>query len=142
MEGALGCLCSVQRNALAARRVNGDAKLSPNLAVWISNGGRPLMTDAEHWADYTRLIEGWRSRLAPGNLLRLENNRYHIFGDIIPHPVPRGVARDIKMLKGISLGDTGEQSQVNGTWRALWSTSRSTCSRVSCGTRTRMWRPC
>ena len=96
------------------------AKLSPNLAVWISNGARPLMTDAEHWAEYTGLVERWRSRLAPGNLLRLENNRYHIWGDIISHPVlhPRGVARDLKMLKGLSLGDTGEQSQVNTAWRA------------------------
>jgi hypothetical protein len=97
-------------------------KLSPNLAVWISNGGRWKMTDAEHWAKYNALIEAWRSRIAPGNLLRLENNRYHIWGDKVPiaHPVlhPRGVARDLKMLKGISLGDTGEQSQVNGTWRA------------------------
>jgi hypothetical protein len=97
-----------------------QAKLSPNLAVWISNGARPLMTDAEHWAEYTALIESWRARLAPGNLLRLENNRYHIWGDIIPHPVlhPRGVARDLKMLKGVSLGDTGEQSQANTAWRA------------------------
>lgn len=96
------------------------AKLSPNLAVWISNGARPLMTDAEHWAEYTGLIERWRSRLAPGNLLRLENNRYHIWGDVISHPVlhPRGVARDLKMLKGLSLGDTGEQSQANTAWRA------------------------
>lgn len=98
------------------------AKLSPNLAVWIANRGRPLMTDAEHWADYTAGIEAWRSRLAPGNLLRLENNRYHIFGDKTPiaHPVlhPRGVARDLKMLKGISSGDTGEQSQVDGAWKA------------------------
>jgi hypothetical protein len=99
-----------------------QAKLSPNLAVWISNRARPLMTDAEHWAEYTAFIEAWRSRLAPGNLLRLENNRYHIWGDKapIPHPVlhPRGVARDLKMLKGVSLGDTGEQSQVDGTWKA------------------------
>jgi hypothetical protein len=98
------------------------AKLSPNLAVWISNRGRWKMTDAEHWAEYTALIEAWRSRLAPGNLLRLENNRYHIWGDneTVAHPVlhPRGVARDLKMLKGVSYGDTGEQSQVNGTWKA------------------------
>jgi Domain of unknown function (DUF4838) len=96
------------------------AKLSPNLAVWISNRARSQMTDKEHWAEYTAEIEAWRSRLEPGNLLRLENNRYHIWGDVITHPVlhPRAVARDLKMLKGISQGDTGEQSQVGGKWRA------------------------
>jgi hypothetical protein len=31
---------------------------------------------------------------------------------------PRAVARDLKALQGISLGDTGEQSQVGGKWRA------------------------
>jgi hypothetical protein len=97
------------------------AKFSPNLSVWIANAARPRMNDEEHWADYTRLIEVWRTRLAPGNLLRVENNRYHIWGDVISHPVlhPRGVARDLKMLKGISSADIGEQSQVNGTWRAI-----------------------
>ena len=67
-------------------------------------------------------IKTWRDKIAPGNILRLENNRYHIWGDGEPisYPVlhPRGVARDLKALKGISLGDTGEQSQVGGKWRA------------------------
>lgn len=97
-------------------------QFSPNLAVWISNCGRPMMTDPEHWAAYLERITMWRDRIAPGNILRLENNRYHIWGDREPisYPVlhPRGVARDLKTLKGISLGDTGEQSQVGGKWRA------------------------
>ncbi len=94
--------------------------LSPNLAVWISNCGRPLMLDDEHWNEYQTLITGWRSKVAPGNILRLENNRYHIFGDgPISYPAihPRSVARDLKALKGISHGDTGEQSQADGKWR-------------------------
>ena len=96
------------------------AKFSPNLAVWISNRGRWKMLDEEHWADYQTQIQHWQSKLAPGNLLRLENNRNHINVEVIAHPVlhPRGVARDLKMLKGISLGDTGEQSQANTAWRA------------------------
>ena len=95
-------------------------KLSPNLAVWISNCGRPLMLDDEHWKEYQALIDGWRSKVAPGNILRLENNRYHIFGDgPISYPVihPRSAARDLKAMKGLSLGDTGEQSQAEGKWR-------------------------
>ena len=97
-------------------------QFSPNLAVWISNCGRPTMSDPEHWAAYMERIRRWRDRIAPGNMLRLENNRYHIWGEGEPisYPVlhPRGVARDLKALKGISLGDTGEQSQVGGKWRA------------------------
>jgi hypothetical protein len=97
-------------------------QFSPNLAVWISNCGRPKMTDPEHWTDYRARIKRWTDKIAPGNILRLENNRYHIWGDGEPisYPVlhPRGVARDLHELKGISLGDTGEQSQVGGKWRA------------------------
>ncbi|QDU28664.1 hypothetical protein ETAA8_37670 [Anatilimnocola aggregata] len=95
-------------------------KLSPNLAVWISNCGRPLMLDDVHWKGYQELMNGWRARVAPGNILRLENNRYHIFGDgPIGYPVihPRSAARDLKAMKGISLGDTGEQSQAQSKWR-------------------------
>jgi hypothetical protein len=97
-------------------------QFSPNLAVWISNCGRPMMLDPEHWSDYMERINRWQAKIAPGNILRLENNRYHIWGDGEPisYPVlhPRGVARDLKALKGISLGDSGEQSQVGGKWRA------------------------
>lgn len=95
-------------------------KLSPNLAVWISNCGRPLLLDDERWSEYQTLISGWKARVAPGNILRLENNRYHIFGDgPIGYPVihPRSVARDLKAMKGVSLGDTGEQSQAQNKWR-------------------------
>lgn len=97
-------------------------QFSPNLAVWIANCGRPTMLDPERWAEYMERIKRWQDRTAPGNILRLENNRYHIWGqgEPISYPVlhPRGVARDLKALQGISLGDTGEQSQVGGKWRA------------------------
>ncbi len=98
------------------------AKFSPNLAVWIANSGRPLMEDPEHWKDYWKRVQKWQSKIAPGNILRLENNRYHIWGQDAPiaYPVlhPRATARDLKALKGISLGDFGEQSQADGKWRA------------------------
>jgi len=96
-------------------------KLSPNLSVWISNRARPLMQEPEHWAEYQEAIKRWQSKVAPGNILRLENNRYHIWGEGKPitYPVihPRSVAKDLHALKGISLGDTGEQSQAQGKWR-------------------------
>ncbi|MDZ4852301.1 MAG: DUF4838 domain-containing protein [Pirellulaceae bacterium] len=97
-------------------------KFSPNLAVWIANAGRPMMEDAEHWTAYWARVQKWQSKIAPGNILRLENNRYHIWGQGAPiaYPVlhPRSVAKDLKALKGISLGDNGEQSQEGGKWRA------------------------
>ena len=97
-------------------------KFSPNLAVWIANAGRPMMEDAEHWTAYMARVQKWQSKIAPGNILRLENNRYHIWGQGAPisYPVlhPRSVAKDLKALKGISLGDYGEQSQEGGKWRA------------------------
>ena len=65
-------------------------QFSPNLAVWISNCGRPMMLDPEHWAEYMERIKKWRDKIAPGNILRLENNRYHIWGDgradLLPGP--------------------------------------------------------
>ncbi len=99
------------------------SKFSPNLLVQIANCARPLMEDPEHWAKYQRRIKSWRERIAPGNILRLENNRYHIWGDGAPivFPVihPRGIAKDLKAMDGISLGDTGEQSQRATKWSAI-----------------------
>ncbi|HPN84096.1 MAG TPA: DUF4838 domain-containing protein [Victivallales bacterium] len=106
-------------------------KFSPNLAVWIANSGRPKMTDPEHWNEYWANIQKWQSKLAPGRILRYENNRYHIWGATedkdgkkirglpLAYPVihPRAVARDLKALKGISLGETGEQSQFQSKWK-------------------------
>lgn len=74
-------------------------RLSPNLAVWISNCGRPRMLDEKHWDGYQELIRGWQARVATGNVLRLENNRYHIFGDepikypVIHPAVPPAICR-------------------------------------------------
>ncbi|MFN2351672.1 MAG: DUF4838 domain-containing protein, partial [Kiritimatiellia bacterium] len=104
-------------------------QFSPNLAVWIANSGRPKMEEPEHWSDYWARVQKWQSKMAPGNILRLENNRYHIWGVAddgvrglpLTYPVvhPRAVARDLKALKGISLGDIGEQSQFRGKWKVI-----------------------
>lgn len=101
-------------------------KFSPNMAVWIANSGRPKMMDPDHWAQYEARVKKWQSKIAPGNIYRLENNRYHIWGvedkvrgTPISYPIihPRASARDLKALKGISRGDTGEQSQFRGKWK-------------------------
>ncbi|MCA1807957.1 MAG: DUF4838 domain-containing protein, partial [Lentisphaerae bacterium] len=99
-------------------------KFSPNLAVWLSNRGRPKMTDPEHWERFLGQVQKWDGKMAPGRILRLENNRAHLMGkvaDPLPFPVihPHAVARELKALKGISVGDTGEQSQRGGKWAAM-----------------------
>nr|HPN84955.1 DUF4838 domain-containing protein [Victivallales bacterium] len=76
-------------------------KFSPNVAVWISNCGRPKMTDTEHWDKYMARINKWQSKLAPGRILRLENSLYHLYKKDtgpMPFPVthPHGTAKDLK----------------------------------------------
>jgi len=45
-------------------------KFTPNVAIKVSNSGRPMMNDHEHWADYTSRIERWKAKVAPGNIFR------------------------------------------------------------------------
>jgi len=97
-------------------------KFSPNVGVWISNAGRPNMDDPEFWDRYMKRLDGWKSRVTPGHIFRLENSRYHVFGAAAPinFPVihPHAVAKELHALKGISQGDRGEQSQRHGKWVA------------------------
>lgn len=79
-------------------------KLSPNVAVYLSNRGRPLFEMPAHWDRYWEEVEGWRAKLAPGRLIRGENNLYNQRLIIHPH----AYARDLKALQGISLGDICE----------------------------------
>ncbi len=115
----------VSGGAYASYRVPPDTikQFSPNLLVQISNAGRPRMLDAEHWDSYRERVEMWASRLTPGNILRYENNRYHISDPDDPQIVfpvihPRAVARDIQFLNGKTVGETGEQSQRRLQWCA------------------------
>lgn len=97
-------------------------KFSPNLGVMIANSMRPMLDDPVRWAAYWARIETWRRKIAPGNILRLENNRFSIWGDAdrISFPIihPHAMARDLKALKGISMGERGEVSQKNSRWHA------------------------
>ncbi|HSI32237.1 MAG TPA: DUF4838 domain-containing protein, partial [Tepidisphaeraceae bacterium] len=103
-------------------------KFTPNVAVKVSNSGRPMMNDPEHWADYVARMERWKSKVAPGNLFRYENNLYHLWGRedgvrgaAISYPVihPRAMAKDLKYLKGVALGGNGEVSQYRAKWQAM-----------------------
>jgi hypothetical protein len=104
------------------------AKFTPNVAIKISNSGRPKMNDPEHWADYTSRMERWKTKVTPGNLFRFENNLYHLWGKedgvrgaAISYPLlhPRAMAKDLQYLKGVALVGTGEVSQYRAKWQAI-----------------------
>ncbi len=95
-------------------------RFSPNVAVFISNVGRPTFNDPEQWAAYWELIDGWQQKLGPTRIIRNENNRYSASGGTsgtqpVPFPVlhPQAMARDLRAVKGISLGDWNEQARAN-----------------------------
>ncbi|MFT7514512.1 MAG: hypothetical protein ACI9QL_003734 [Candidatus Omnitrophota bacterium] len=103
-------------------------QFSPNLSVWIANAGRPKIMDPEHFERYWTRVQKWQDKIAPGGVLRSENNRYHVWGihdgvrgRPISYPAihPRSMARELKALKGISSGEIGEQSQLTGSWKRM-----------------------
>ena len=77
-------------------------QLSPNIIVRINNVGRPLFRNEEHWNWYQDLVGSWREKAASDKIIRVENNYY----DTVIHP--RSIARDLKAMKGISLGEMSE----------------------------------
>jgi len=93
---------------------------TPNVAVFISNVQRPGLVDPERWKSYWELIQAWQKKVAPGHIIRNENNRYSLWHDRrgkkpVPFPVmhPRMFVKDLRALKGISLGDWNEVSRSN-----------------------------
>lgn len=84
----------------------GIEKLSPNIAVRINNVGRPNLQDPDHWDWYQSLVESWRAKTTSGKIIRVENN-YH---DTVIHP--HQFARDLKAMKGISVGEMNEVARA------------------------------
>lgn len=108
-------------------------QFSPNVVVSITNCNRPMLCDPEQWASYRQLVENWQSKIAPGNIMRSENNWWNSkWGDWgytryedgkrlpIGFPVifPHATAKDLQALKGISLGEWGEGAYVKGQFHA------------------------
>ncbi|HPN84807.1 MAG TPA: DUF4838 domain-containing protein, partial [Victivallales bacterium] len=100
-------------------------KFSPNVAVAIYNYSRPSFLDPDIWNYYHVNIEKWRSKLAPGNIRRGENNLYNgspsaARRQLVAYPIifPRGMAKDLKYLKGVSYGELAESPQLPGKWKA------------------------
>lgn len=81
------------------------ARFPPNVAVFLANQGRPGFVLDDEWEPYWARVEGWREKLAPGHLIRVENNLYSVRGLVIH---PRAFARDLQALKGISMGELCE----------------------------------
>ncbi len=99
-------------------------KFAPNVLVYIANRTRPLFDDPHHWKRYRDLVEAWRSKTAPGRIIRGDNNRYSLKGGRgkgkpnFPVIHPRQMAGDLRALKGISIGECGEVSQTKARWAA------------------------
>lgn len=107
-------------------------EFTPNVMVIISNERRPAFHDPERWSTYWERVESWQEKIAPGRLMRVENNLYSTKwgdwgrdenGDMVPigFPVihPHAMEKDLKALKGISLGECSEESFRHGRmWHA------------------------
>lgn len=92
-------------------------KFSPNVAVFISNSGRAKFDDPVVWKKYQDKVKAWRSKIVPGNVIRGENNRFGLnrrFPVIHPH----AMAKDLKSMKGVALGDLGECAQRKARWHS------------------------
>jgi len=76
-------------------------KFSPNVVVFIA-AHRPGLDRLETWRTQWELIEGWLKKTGPGRLIRNSNNYY----DLVVHP--RSFARELRAVKGLSLGDWNE----------------------------------
>ncbi|MCA1808078.1 MAG: DUF4838 domain-containing protein [Kiritimatiellia bacterium] len=96
-------------------------KFSPNVAMSLNNRGRPRFGHEEYWQKYWESVQGWREKLAPGRILRVENHIYSgsggkARGQPVRNPViaPRAFARDLKAMQGISMGERNEVSRGGG----------------------------
>lgn len=92
-------------------------EFSPNLVVNIANAGRTGYGDPEAWERYQNLVKSWEEKMAPGNIIRYENNRSGITEEIVfPVIHPRSMAKDLQFLKGKTMGERGEVSQRRMQW--------------------------
>ncbi|MFN2351674.1 MAG: DUF4838 domain-containing protein [Kiritimatiellia bacterium] len=92
-------------------------KFPPNLVVVMANNGRPGFDDPVRWKAYWERVEGWRSKLAPRRLARVENNLYGL-GRIFPVIHTQGMAKDLRALNGLSMGDVCEEAFQQGRFHS------------------------
>ena len=92
-------------------------KFTPNVLVFVSNCGRPLFDDPARWKVYWDRLQEWRRKVAPGNIMRVENNRYGL-GRKFPVIHPHNMAKDLRALKGMSRGECCEEAQERMRWHS------------------------
>ena len=84
-------------------------KFSPNLVVAIAQDRASFANDPARFARQQELRQSWLQKLPPGkSLYQYEYYRYAVPGkesQFAPAFFPHGIARDLRSLKGISLGD-------------------------------------
>jgi len=87
-------------------------KLSPNIVVGIVHN-RSDFDDPEVYARYLEIVKGWRAKTTSGKLMRwvhylhsMPRSSWHS----LPVYYPHAIAKDLRLLRGISLGDFIEVS--------------------------------
>ena len=96
-------------------------KFSPNVMIAVYNYGRAAFLDPEIWDHYTKNMEKFEAKLAPGHIRRGENNLKNGFRrKPIRFPIifPRAMAKDLVYLKGKSVGEGAECTQYRFHWVA------------------------
>jgi hypothetical protein len=88
----------------------------PNIMVFVA-AHRPGLDDPDRWAERMALYEGWKKKTPNQPIIRNSNSYY----EFIIHP--RSFARELKALKGISLGDWNEvRRRPGGQKQVVWTT--------------------
>ncbi len=77
-------------------------RMSPNLTVILIPPR--LSTDAGRWAELEGQMEAWRAKLPSGRIYTFGNILYN-WGRLTPVYFPRQIARNLRFLKGRSLGE-------------------------------------
>ncbi len=88
----------------------------PNVMVFVA-AHRPGLDSPKRWNDRMELVEGWKKKTPNQPIVRNSNSYY----EFVIHP--RSFARELKALKGISLGDWNEvRRRPGGKKQVVWTT--------------------
>lgn len=108
-------------------------KLSPNVVVGLVHG-RADFNDDQQWAEFEELVQGWQEKMTSGKFMRWVHylhTRERAPTHGLPVVYPHSIDRELKALKGISLGDFVEVSFDGGKLQApivnhlnIWLTGR------------------
>ncbi len=104
-------------------------QFTPNVGLFIGHRERSRFDHPPAWEAYQSNLDAWKAKLTSGKIIRGENNRLSIISaginqenglePLVSFPVihPRNMAKDLRFLKGVSIGEFGEVSFEKGTFR-------------------------